>query len=161
MPKPARTTVFFDRKGDQAMATRGAGRNFALFTASAELPIVGCVSIDSVRVEQIVRSAAILFVPAVGGFSAKPDGQLDARLQTDAVFGEERRLERPPAQRRIARRIGVGAHRSRQKVGQARERRLPVLVLHQRVVGLDRLEPHAGRDQVLAVRQRDLIADRK
>ena len=41
MPKPPRTTVFFEPKGDQANPSRGAGRNFALFTASADEPTTG------------------------------------------------------------------------------------------------------------------------
>ena len=63
------------------MPTRGAGRNFALFTASAELPMAGCVTITAVRLNEIVRGAAMRFVPAVGEFSAESEAQLEARLQ--------------------------------------------------------------------------------
>ena len=88
----------------------------------------------------------MLLVPSVRGFAAETDRHLYARFQADAIFHKKRRLQCPPPKRRISWRIRVRAHPSLQKVGQARERHLPVLILHQRVIGLDRLQPYPGAE---------------
>src|SRR6266849_4399903 len=74
------------------------------------------------------------------------------------VFRINRRFKRTPPERRVARRVSVGAHLSLQESLQVGERSLPVLILEEDIISLHTLHPSAETQQVSSMCQRDLIA---
>ena len=143
MPKPPRTTVFFEPNGDHANPKRGAGRNFALFSASAEEPTIGFVLIVPFESNAIVRARpSTSFQPFVD--SPRNPIRISRRwLQVDRVLGVKRSFERPPAERRDSSAQKCKCSRFLAEMLQIGERRLAVLILNQRVVGLKPLNPRA------------------
>jgi len=78
-PKPARMTAFFEAKGDQATATRGAGRNFALLVERLSCNDWRREN-DALRIEGVVCGAAVSFVPSIGGLAAEADAEFERGL---------------------------------------------------------------------------------
>ena len=94
------------------------------------------VGVDhAVASKTVVGRPAVRFVPAVGGFDAESDPQLQIRPQLDHILRETGAFERPPAERRRRRNYGEGRDGALEERAQAAEGGLAVLVLRQVVIG--------------------------
>src|SRR4029077_20890843 len=92
-------------------------------------------------IEEIIRSPAVDFVPAVGGLSAETDTHFERWPYANSILHVKRAFQRAPTQWRLARSVGVSAHFALQKTLQIGERNLTILILNQGVIGLDALQP--------------------
>src|ERR1700688_3416305 len=96
-------------------------------------------------------------IPTIGEFAAESETQVEAGVQLDGVSGKEGAFERPPSERRVRWGVCVGAYGSGEERGQICEGKLAVLVLSERVVALQPLDPDAGAQKMFPVSERDLI----
>ncbi len=96
------------------------------------------VGFDDAVLEEVICAAAVGFVPAVRRFETKADFEFQVMRRADRIFDKTRAFERAPAERRGIRNHGKGGYFSGEKAGKAAERGLPVLVLCEIVIGLER-----------------------
>ena len=113
----------------------------------------GFVSMNSIRVENVVRRSPMRLIPASGRFETEADADIQVGPQLDGILHKARKFKRSPAERSRGRNDGERRDVALEKARQASERRLSILILRQIVICLNALQPDSRFDLMDAVRE--------